>query len=373
MRSKTFAPLLEATRLSEEQNRSRSKRRKIDGHSAFKIGHGGTLDPMATGVLIVGIGRGTKSLQNFLDGTKTYETVVLFGKSTDTYDIAGRIVANSDPTDITRAMVEEKLQAFRGEIQQAPPIYSALKIDGMKAYDYARLGKELPRQLASRKMTVSECTLVEWFSTGEHDYRWPAEEVSSEDKEVLEEVIDSSESKDLDHELKKSPSAAGVNAPSAKLEDAKTEIRKKSLSVEEKAKMHTHEIVGLEEKPANAPAVRIRLTVSSGFYVRSFAHDLGIACGSYGIMAELARSKQAYFSTSVPAPNKLVSTIDHADLAKGEDVWGPKIRNVLEEWIANNPVPQQQHFSAPRRSNFHAQRTSHDRRKRRNSSSPERN
>lgn len=374
--------MLEATRAIEDQNRRRDrhKRRKTDGNSALKIGHGGTLDPMATGVLIVGIGRGTKSLQNFLDCTKTYETVVLFGKSTDTYDVAGKVIATAAAEHINKETVEERLKAFRGSIQQVPPIYSALKIDGMKAYDYARSGKELPRELAARKMTVSECVMTEWCPAGEHDFRWPAEEAPQAEKDSIQNLmIDSGASEASgtglttqtnDAETRPENSLTATRLPGhSSRSKSPTDIN--ALSRDEKANLHTHKLTNLANEPANAPAVRVRLTVSSGFYVRSFAHDLGIACGSYGSMAELARTRQAEFSSSNPAPESLVPALDHADLAQGEAVWGPKITKVLEKWIQDNPAPQrpQQRPQYDNKTGFSDR--NYNSRKRRNSSSPE--
>ena len=131
---------------------------------------------MASGVLIVGIGRGTKSLSQFLACNKTYETVVVFGASTDSYDCTGTIVESADTSHITRQLVEEKLENFRGTIQQVPPVYSALKINGIKACEYVRQGKELPRELESREMNVDECTLLDWYDMGEHSFALPGGE-----------------------------------------------------------------------------------------------------------------------------------------------------------------------------------------------------
>jgi tRNA pseudouridine55 synthase len=127
------------------------------------MGHGGTLDPLAAGVLIVGIGRGTKHLSNYLACTKTYETVILFGASTDTYDCTGIITERAPHAHVSKALIEEHLSQFRGLIHQTPPVYSALKINGIKACEYARTGQSLPRALESREMTVEECTLLEWY------------------------------------------------------------------------------------------------------------------------------------------------------------------------------------------------------------------
>lgn len=336
--SKVFAPLLQKTRsVQEEQERHQPKRRRRDNDQIFKMGHGGTLDPLATGILIVGIGRGTKHLADFLGCKKTYETVVLFGKSTDTYDVMGKVVAEAPTDHITEAVVVKEMEKFRGKLKQIPPIYSAIKIDGMKLYDYARSGKPLPRQLESRDVEISDCTLLEYFEPGQHDFRWPAEQASDEEKAVARKLMDGaeatkksihaeSEQKHPDKEASKAASNADIN----------------SIPHREKAALHTHHLPTQEPEPAQAPAARIRLTVSSGFYVRSFAYDLGIACGSYGTMAALVRSQQADFTTVEPAPDGLATALTYEDLEAGEEVWGPKVSSVLERWMQQHPAPSTQ-------------------------------
>lgn len=338
--------------MNAKQDEHRTKRRRVSRDSVFKMGHGGTLDPLATGVLIIGLGRGTKSLADFLGGTKTYETVVLFGKTTDTYDVAGRIVAEAPHHHISQALVEEKMELFRGKIKQVPPIYSALKINGMKAYDYARTGKPLPRELESRDMVVDECKLMQWYPGGQHTYRWPSAVASSEDKAAAQKLLSvegqllptTTAEEDKQSATKKVQETTSTQSVTAlehtgpdKLPEAHIE-RLNALPPHEKASLHTHDIPELCAEPADAPAARIRLTSSSGFYVRSFAHDLGTACESYATMSELTRIRQSGYTTQDPAPEGLVSCITYDDLDKGEEVWGPKITAVLERWMENHPA-----------------------------------
>ena len=122
-----------------------------------RIGHGGTLDPMATGVLPVFVGRGTRAVEFFEHAEKTYEAVLQLGITTDTEDISGTVLTEQE-VFVTGAMVEEVLQKFRGEIMQVPPMYSALKVNGQKLYDLARKGKEVQRQ--PRPVTIHELTLL---------------------------------------------------------------------------------------------------------------------------------------------------------------------------------------------------------------------
>ena len=121
------------------------------GYAKAKVGHGGTLDPLATGVLPIAVGEATKLAGRMLDSDKVYEFTVRFGEQTDTLDAEGAVVARSDtrpgPDDI-----ETVLPAFTGMIEQMPPAYSALKVDGTRAYDLARAGREVT--LAKRSVMI---------------------------------------------------------------------------------------------------------------------------------------------------------------------------------------------------------------------------
>ena len=116
-----------------------------------RIGHGGTLDPMATGVLPVFVGRATRAVEFFEHADKTYIATLRLGISTDTEDITGNI-QEERPVSVTRDMLEQTLVRFRGEISQVPPMYSAIKINGQKLYELARKGREVERQ--SRQVTI---------------------------------------------------------------------------------------------------------------------------------------------------------------------------------------------------------------------------
>ena len=123
-----------------------------------RIGHGGTLDPMATGVLPVFVGRATRGVEFFEHAEKTYETVLRLGLTTDTEDITGTVLTEQD-VNVTAEQAERALEAFRGEIFQIPPMYSALKVGGQKLCDLARKGKEVERK--PRPITIHELTLLE--------------------------------------------------------------------------------------------------------------------------------------------------------------------------------------------------------------------
>ena len=130
-----------------------------------RIGHGGTLDPMATGVLPVFVGRATRGVEFFEHAEKTYETVLRLGITTDTEDITGTVLTEQDAF-VTGSMLEDVLSRFRGEILQVPPMYSAIKVNGQKLCDLARRGKEVERQ--PRPVTIHELTLLRMEADGIH-------------------------------------------------------------------------------------------------------------------------------------------------------------------------------------------------------------
>ncbi len=133
----------------EKEYRRENKTRK---HTKIKVGHGGTLDPLAEGVLVLGIGEGTKLMQSYLSGAKGYSAEGLLGQEMDTLDSTGKVTSIVDCSQITSAQISDALQPFRGSIMQKPPMFSALKRDGQTLYELARKGIEVDREL--RPVTV---------------------------------------------------------------------------------------------------------------------------------------------------------------------------------------------------------------------------
>ena len=333
------------------------------------------MDPLATGVLVTGVGKGTKQLNDFLGCTKSYETVVLFGAETDTYDKLGKVVRRAPYEHITREAVEAALEQFRGKIMQRPPIFSALKVQGKKLYEYAREGKEPPIEIKERPIEVSDLRVLEWYAPGTHDYQWPAEEAPEEEKVVAEKLLDAQptasstaeengaqgkaeEQEGTSSTKRKSPPPAGdegsepgkkqkvsaegdavptqtEESSSSPSKTAAADAAPESIPAEKKEgekkdekEEKKEEKEEKEEKPATPQpaAVKITMTVSSGFYVRSLAHDLGKALGSCGLMSALIRTRQADFELE---GDKI---LEYKDLEAGEEVWGPKVQRFLEQW-----------------------------------------
>jgi len=130
----------------------------------IKVGHGGTLDPLASGVLPIALGEATKLAGRMLDASKAYEFTVRFGEETDTLDLEGAVIATSEVRP-TQAEIEAVLPRFTGPIAQVPPAYSALKVGGERAYDLARAGQEV--ELASRNITIHALTPLSWRNSDE--------------------------------------------------------------------------------------------------------------------------------------------------------------------------------------------------------------
>jgi tRNA pseudouridine55 synthase len=343
--------LIQAEYSKRDRERPNQQQRRKSREVKVKIGHGGTLDPLATGVLIAGIGSGTKSLQDFLLCTKTYETVVLFGTSTDSYDRVGKVLRKAPHEHITKEMVEEALGRYRGKFQQLPPLFSALKMNGKPLYEYAREGKPIPREIEKRPVEVLELEMLEWMEGGTHNHKAPTEEAGHAEiivakqlwkqegvlpasKTEGEEVLESFENKKrkLDQNqddlvLEKPASKRRQASPS---QEALSATMSGGLGVEapETAPKPTSDEETAKPPSKGPPAVRLRMTVTSGFYVRSLCHDLGAAIGSAAIMAELERTRQGDFEVGK-------NVLEYGDMDKGEEVWGPKVEAMLDEWHDN--------------------------------------
>ncbi|KAF4626128.1 hypothetical protein G7Y89_g12036 [Cudoniella acicularis] len=348
--SALFAPYLQSANLTLKREKANQRKRRRVKDAKVKIGHGGTLDPLATGVLIAGVGQGTKSLQDFLLCTKTYEAVVLFGTSTDTYDRVGKVLRREPFEHVTKEKVEEALGQFRGKFQQLPPLFSALKMDGKPLYEYAREGKPIPRQIERRQVEVLELEMIEWMEGGTHKHEAPTEEAGYAEINVA-------------NKLWEQEKALPGSSSSTTLTKDDTETRKRKASEEQddlvserpaskQQKSSTTEEVDITMSgalnasplpPSNSehptptlpestpttnkqpPAARLRMTVTSGFYVRSLAHDLGAAVGSAALMAELERTRQGDFEVGK-------NVLEYKDLEKGEEIWGPQVERMLDVW-----------------------------------------
>jgi tRNA pseudouridine55 synthase len=302
-------------------------------------------------VLITGIGKGTKVLQDFLSCTKSYEAIITFGAETDTYDRLGKIVRRAPYEHVTRDAVEKALAQFRGKIMQKPPIFSALRINGKKLYEYAREGKMPPIEIKHRPVETLEVEVLEWYEPGTHEYKWPETEMTGEEKVIAEKLLDQEASLSAEPSAEGEAEAQDVNASSTKrkLSPPAEEVKEESAEATKKLKVSETEaapaaaapapepvapepvtaevpVESAEEPKPQPPAVKIKMTVTSGFYVRSLAHDLGKAVGSCALMSELVRTRQGEYDLH---PDNI---LEYKDLEGGEEVWGPKVERLLTDW-----------------------------------------
>lgn len=262
----------------------------------------------------------------------------------------GKIVRRGPYEHITREAVEKALEQFRGKIMQRPPIFSALKVQGKKLYEYAREGKVPPIEIQSRPVEVLDMRVLEWYEPGTHEYKWPEEEAAADEKAVAEKLLEKDDSLPIAPAADDADASSKRKSPPAESpKDTEPEpTKKQKVSDEGDAAPATSEKTNApeatEEKPTETttetqpeaseppkgrpqpPAVKITMTVTSGFYVRSLAHDLGKALGSCGLMSALVRSRQADFDLE---PERI---LEYKDLDSGEEVWGPKVKRFLDEW-----------------------------------------
>lgn len=141
-------------------NRVRGMLCRALGVKKLKVGHAGTLDPLATGVVIVCTGRKTKQIDQLMEHTKEYEAVLQLGATTPSYDLEHPIDATYPTEHITRERIEQVLPTFLGEQWQVPPIYSAVKINGKRAYEYARKGKQDEVEIKPKLLVIDAIDLL---------------------------------------------------------------------------------------------------------------------------------------------------------------------------------------------------------------------
>ncbi|MFD1033766.1 tRNA pseudouridine(55) synthase TruB [Sphingomonas hankookensis] len=232
------------------------------GYGKHKVGHGGTLDPLATGVLPVAIGEATKLAGRMLDASKRYDFTIRFGAQTDTLDLEGKVIGES-PVRPTLAAVEAVLARFTGPIEQVPPAYSALKVDGERAYDLARKGEEVV--LATRKVTVFDLQILPGTGRGTSE----AGGGGSPQGATAADAADPPPP----------PAAPAVPLPASGEE--------------------------LEE-------ITLSAFVSKGTYIRSLARDIALALGTVGHVTMLRRTKAGPFTLE-----SAISLDKLAELGKG--------------------------------------------------------
>ncbi|CBQ73438.1 related to tRNA pseudouridine synthase B [Sporisorium reilianum SRZ2] len=255
---------------------------------APKLGQGGTLDPLADGVLVIGVGNGTKQLQKYLDCTKEYRSTGLLGSATTSYDSCDPILTRKPYDHVTPQKIADLLPSFTGTVSQIPPLYSAVRIDGKRLFEYARENLPLPRPIEPRKVTIHELRLVDWLEAGKHAFKEPDREVPPEDKALVGRVLDMAGRKEGQTDTVKEEGDDG-NASKEK-----QDTTWKKLPTSDDASSTT--AASAEGSDAGPPAFVLEMAVSSGTYVRSIVHDLAIAAGSAAHVQTLTRTRQGEWS-----------------------------------------------------------------------------
>ncbi|KAJ2228620.1 pseudouridine synthase pus4 [Coemansia sp. RSA 518] len=143
-----------------------TKLKRPHSMSQLRVGHGGTLDVEASGVLLIGINRGCKHLDKFLKGGKTYLANNCLGVTTDSRDAEGHILNLSNTKHVTHEMLDGVLPQFVGSIQQTPPVFSAIKMGGKRLYEYARKGQSAPEEIKARTVLVDQITVTHFENPG---------------------------------------------------------------------------------------------------------------------------------------------------------------------------------------------------------------
>ncbi|MBP5541096.1 MAG: tRNA pseudouridine(55) synthase TruB [Bacteroidales bacterium] len=222
-------------------NKIKAVVRNTYGLKKFKIGHAGTLDPLATGLLLVCLGKATKRISELQDSDKVYTGTLVLGATTPCYDLE-RAIDHYHPYDhITRELIAETAQRFTGTIQQVPPMFSAVKVDGQRAYEYARADdptitiQPKPVQVYSFEITALR-------------------QGAPKDPNDLKDLKDLKDPKDL-----------------------------KNLT-----HLYDHP---LGEVPPHLPQADFRIRCGKGTYIRSLARDLGVALGSGAFLCALRREQ----------------------------------------------------------------------------------
>lgn len=228
------------------------------GVKKLKVGHAGTLDPLASGVMIICTGKATKQIDQLQAGTKEYIATLRLGCTTPSFDAEHPVDATFPTSHITREAVLEALEKFKGSIWQVPPVYSACKVEGRRAFDYVRQGEEV--ELKAKELVIDEIELL--------DLHLPEQGiVSPKAKEVLSTVRESVDIKAFGR-------------------------RKQLLEDAEMASASLHEQTEASEE---TPYLTIRVVCSKGTYIRALARDIGQALQSGAYLIGLRRTRVGDF------------------------------------------------------------------------------
>jgi len=262
---------------------------KLSRRGGVKVGHGGTLDPLASGILVLGIGDGCKYMKDFLSGTKAYETVALFGVETDTLDSTGEVTTQVNCGHLNGEIVEAAVETFVGEGMQLPPAYSALKRGGEPLYAKARRGEEVDHLLEPRPVTIYDLKVQE---SGTKEDAPGIFDVPS-----IKEAMNFWDGDWLCDACGKKNFARREVCFSCKA--PKPEEPEGDEALEE----HSEAVEAADGAPLFA--AKMYVECSGGFYVRSLVRDVGRKVDSGAHMTYLRRVKQGRFTVDRALPQDL--------------------------------------------------------------------
>ena len=275
--------------------------------------HGGTLDPLASGVLIIGIGSGTKKLANYLSGTvKVYESEALFGVSTTSGDVEGEILSQNSTKHLDMDELLSLKDKFVGSLKQTPPIYAALKMNGKPLHEYAREGKPLPRAIEPRQVTIYDLDIFPDSLSRDHHY--PLLRPVTDDAIDTVSHLNANLLKDTLYFSKEYCTKMGLASEEANIGDPIPLTEEERAEIDEKKDEY------------RAPLLHFKAKVSSGTYIRSLISDMGKAMRSSSYMVKLIRLQQQDWSLE---RNNVFKMEDFTE--KDEKVWSAVLKEVLEK------------------------------------------
>ncbi|RKP39495.1 pseudouridine synthase [Dimargaris cristalligena] len=250
----------------------------------LKIGHGGTLDPLASGVLLVGFGDACKLSHDFQECYKTYVATAVFGVGTDSYDMDGKIISKGNPQSISDTHLRNALQKFTGVIMQRPPLHSAIQVNGVRLYDYARSGQTFSEPIMERTTRIRRIDL-DLFDT-------------APDLTTLSPVL-----KAVDQMVQYRKQREG-ETPDESVSLLEAAVRDSDLP--------SPIICGISQSVENIvphlqglPAFRITVEAAGGTYIRSLVRDIGEYLGCPATLIDLVRTRQGDYALDETTPNLL--------------------------------------------------------------------
>lgn len=302
-------------------SRGVKKERKKRGKPMMKVGHGGTLDPLASGVLVVGIGKGTSKLQSYLEGDKQYTALVELGYETTTLDAEGEIIktANWDHVSSIESIRETCIPKFTGQIQQLPPLYSAIRVDGKRLYEIARddnanaaaVDVEIPtRDVHVYNLEVESSLNESVLQSGVVDGRKYKEAVKQ-----MEEAAAAAAALEAERTANSSPPPEAETQESddneaksgGKGKNKKRKRDKKNKKKSEKKNLFDESTIPTIQRAQDDAAITttsttfdlplftLNVSCGGGTYIRSLVRDIGYEMDTVATMTGLVRTKQGPF------------------------------------------------------------------------------